>query len=84
MGKEDSKNGDDPYQDERVVQVGRGCSGAREEAWGPRAGIASGGLRAVLKIKADCPSQVRGKTLKEEKGHEKPPRRARDMCCCLE
>ena len=76
MGRVDFKTRGDPIQDERVVQVEGGCSVTQEEAWGPRAGMASGGLRAVLKIKADCPSQVRGKTLRGEKVHEKPPRRA--------
>lgn len=44
----------------------RAVPGTQEEAWGPGAGIASGSLRAVLRIKVDCPSQVRSKTLKGE------------------
>lgn len=86
MGIKDSKNRDNPNRDGGTVQVGEGRSqdsrGSFEGGGGAR--IASGGLRAVLRLKLDCPSQVRSKTLKGESVHEKLPRTARDMCYCVE
>ena len=85
MGIKDSKNRDNPNRDGGTVQVGEGRSqDSKGSLGGAGARIASGGLRAILRIKLDCSSQVRTKTLKGESVHEKLPRTARDLCYSVE
>jgi hypothetical protein len=62
------------------VQVGG--SGSQDSQGRMRDRTASGDLRSVLKIKADCPTQVRVETLKGEKVQDKSPSPARSPRIC--